>query len=189
MTYDRLIRSVGTACGAVALMAIVGCASLKRPWYQDGKVEPATVGQTPHLTTFGNHVYFAPQPATDDFKAFSEKGVKTVINLRTPQEMTFDERAAVTGAGMEYIQVPVGKDEPPEEEINRAMDALDKADKEPVLMHCHSSNRVGYMWAMYRGTRHGLPVEDAIAEGKAAGLKSPQLEERARAYIKRKTAK
>ena len=48
-----------------------------------------------------------------------------------------------------------------------------------VLMPLRS-NRVGLARSLFRGTQHGLAADDAIAEGKAAGLKAPALEKIAR---------
>jgi uncharacterized protein (TIGR01244 family) len=150
-------------------------------------IEPLKLGSTPALTTLRNEIYFAGQPPAEDFKAFAEKGVKTVINLRPSQEMeklNFDEKAVAEQAGMRYINVPFGGgDLPSEEEIGKVWSALENAGAEPVLLHCASSNRVGMFWSMFRGTRQGVPADTAIEEGKRAGLRAPQLEEMARGYI------
>jgi uncharacterized protein (TIGR01244 family) len=184
----RRLAMLYLCAASIFVWGSAGCASLKGTGHGGEKITSAEVGQTPNLTTFGGHVYFAPQPATQDFKAFAERGVTTVINLRTDAEMQFDERAAVRAAGMKYIHVPIGHTAPADEDLNQIMDTLDQAGKEPVLLHCASSNRVGYVWAMYRASRQGLAADAAIAEGKAAGLKSPELEKLAREYIAR-TAK
>jgi hypothetical protein len=43
-----------------------------------------------------------------------------------------------------------------------------------VLLHCASSNRVGGVLAVM-AHRKGKPLDDAIAEGQQAGLKSPAM--------------
>lgn len=160
----------------------------KKPWYQDAQISPAQVGDTKNLTSFGDHVYFGAQPSPEDLKAFSGRGVKTVINLRPDAEMQFDERAATTAAGQNYVHAPMTKEVAPAEgDVQKTFDALEKAGESPVLLHCATSNRVGYMWAIFRGSRQGIPVEQAIAEGKAAGLKSPELEQRVREYLQKNT--
>ena len=50
-----------------------------------------------------------------------------------------------------------------------------------VYLHCASSNRVGASWALYQAQRKGVPAEDAIEMGKAAGLTS--LESRVRSVL------
>lgn len=161
----------------------------KKSWTEGAQIAPAQVGDTKNLTAFGDRVYFSAQPSPEDLKAFSALGVKNVINLRTAAEMQFDERAAASAAGMNYVHAPMTKDAPPAEgDVAKAFDTLEKAGDEPVLLHCASSNRVGYMWATFRATRQGVPVEQAITEGKAAGMKSPELEQMAREYIQKNAA-
>jgi protein tyrosine phosphatase (PTP) superfamily phosphohydrolase (DUF442 family) len=60
------------------------------------------------------------------------------------------------------------------------MGAFDSAKDAPILMHCSDSNRAGAIWALYAGQRDGLTVEEAIAEGKAAGMNAPTLEKAVR---------
>ena len=66
------------------------------------------------------------------------------------------------------------------------MKSLDGAKDAPVLLHCASSNRVGYVWSMYRATKHGLSEDAAIDEGKQAGMTAPMLIEGAKKYIEQK---
>lgn len=147
------------------------------PWPEARPIKKVAVGNAPIVTSFGKFVYFAGQPGPEDLALFKQKGVKTVINLRAPAEMKFDEKAEVEKLGLQYLQSPVGHTEAPTAgEFERVAAALDKAGKgEPVLLHCASSNRVGFMWGLYRAKRHGLSPEAALAEGKAAGLKAPPL--------------
>ena len=55
-----------------------------------------------------------------------------------------------------------------------------------MLLHCASSNRVGAVWLAYRALDGGLSIEEAKAEAKIVGLKSPALEAKAIDYVKRK---
>jgi uncharacterized protein (TIGR01244 family) len=99
--------------------------------------------------------------------------------LRTAGEMqslNFDEAAAAKQAGLEYVNVPINAQNPSEEDLKKIYGVLQSAGDGKVLMHCASSNRVGLAWSLYRGTQHGLKAEDAIAEGKAAGMKNPGFE-------------
>lgn len=141
------------------------------------------VGNTPNVTTYDNKVYFAGQPTEEALKQFAALGVKTVINLRQESEMAsvgFDEKDAVKNAGMTYVHAPMGGGIPPETELRRIMDALDASADAPVLLHCASSNRVGTIWSVYAGLRAGLSIEDAMSEGRAAGMSAPRLVQAAR---------
>lgn len=160
-----------------------------KPWQEGKKIEETKVVEGLKVRAFGDRVYFAGQPKMESFKAFADKGVKTVINLRSAEEMkSLDEKAEVEKAGMKYVQVPVGKEEPSAEDLKKIMDALDTAKDAPVLLHCASSNRVGYAWASYRGARHGLAVDAAIEEGKQAGMHAPNLIEWSKKAIEKAKA-
>ncbi|MBI2686850.1 MAG: protein tyrosine phosphatase family protein [Acidobacteria bacterium] len=152
-------------------------------WTADAKVASVAVGQAPNSSSFGSHVYFAGQPTEADFAAYAKLGVKTVVNLRTPAEMervSFDEANTAKAAGLKYMNVPVGSSLPLDGELAKIYEELNKAGNEKVLLHCASSNRVGMIWSLYRNSQHGVPAEQALAEGKTAGLKSPALEKLAR---------
>ena len=168
----------------VSASLLFGMQARKAPaWAVDAKVAPASVGGAPNATVFGTRVYFAGQPGQADFEQYAKLGVKKVINLRMPAEMqalTFDEGAAVKQAGMEYVSVPFGPQPPTGGDLEKIYAALQSAGDGKVLMHCASSNRAGLAWSLFRGSQHGLNAEDAIAEGKAAGMKNPGLEKIAR---------
>jgi uncharacterized protein (TIGR01244 family) len=175
-------RTVLAVAAAVALG--FGMQAKKAPeWAANARIAPATVGSAPNSSAFGSQVYFAGQPSANDLEQYAKLGVKKVVNLRTPAEMEkagFDEAAAVKQAGMEYVMVPVSSQPPTEADLQRVYSALQGAGEGKVLMHCASSNRVGLMWSLFRASQHGLGPEEAITEGKAAGMKSPALEKMAR---------
>jgi len=166
---------------AIALMASLAFG--QPAWTTGAKVTPVAVGQAPNSSAFGSQVYFAGQPTETDFAEYAKLGVKTVVNLRMPAEMEkvgFDEAATAKAAGIRYVNVPMTSAFPSEGELAKIYAELENSGGGKVLMHCASSNRAGMVWAAYRGDKHGVPVEAAIAEGKAAGLKSPALEKTAR---------
>jgi uncharacterized protein (TIGR01244 family) len=148
-------------------------------WTAGAKVAPVAVGQAPNSSAFGSRIYFAGQPSQADLAEYAKLGVKTIVNLRSPAEMEkvdFDEAAAAKSNGMHYVNVPVGGTLPTDGELAKIYTELNKSGAGKVLMHCASSNRVGMMWALYRGTQHGVAGAAALAEGRSAGLKAPGLE-------------
>lgn len=149
----------------------------------DDKSRPAirtlTIENTPNVSTFDHKVYFAGQPDEEALKQFAGFGVKTVINLRSDQEMIelgFDEKAAVEKADMTYVHTPMGFEIPDASALQKIMSALDTANDAPVLIHCASSMRAGAIWSLYAGQQDNLPVDEAIAEGKDAGMSYEGLE-------------
>ncbi|MBN8431467.1 protein tyrosine phosphatase family protein [Microbulbifer salipaludis] len=128
----------------------------------------------PHLATGGS----IDLTAVDSLKA---KGFRTIIDLRTPEEGTAEERAAVEATGMTYVNLPIAKGAPSDAQIARLTELLEDASAAPVLLHCGSGNRVGAAWAIYRA-RKGIPLEIAIEEGRTAGMR-PSREAQVRALF------
>jgi len=165
----------------LSVSLLSGMQSGKQPaWAEGAKVAPVAVGQAPNSSEFGGRVYFAAQPSEADLKEYARLGVKTVINLRTAAELEkagIDEAPLAKAAGLEYVNVPFAS-VPTDADLERVYALLNKAENGKILLHCASSNRSGLVWSLYRATQHGVPAEAALAEGKAAGLKS--LEKAAR---------
>lgn len=154
-----------------------------------GTLEPATCGAIQRLHRFGA-VYLASQPGAADLEAARTAGVKTVINLRPAKEQAdFDEKAAVSALGLAYVNLPIsGPADLSDEVFAEARTLLNGAER-PLLLHCASANRVGAVWIPWRVLDGGLGLEEAVAEAKTIGLRSPELESRARDYVARHVSK
>jgi uncharacterized protein (TIGR01244 family) len=98
------------------------------------------------------------------------EGFKSVVDLRTPQEGTAQEQAAMKRAGIEYTNIPIGKEAPTSEDVSRFAAIVGDADRGPLLVHCASANRVGALWAMYRLST-GVPLQTALEEGRTIGMR------------------
>lgn len=142
-------------------------------------IRKLTIEDAPNVSTFDHRIFFSGQPQQEAFRQFAGFGIKTVINLRSAQEaigLGFDEKAVVEETGMAYIHAPMGKEIPDASTLQKIMNAIDTASDAPVLLHCTDSNRVGAIWSLYAGQRDNLLVEEAIAEGKEAGMNIPAFE-------------
>lgn len=118
------------------------------------------------------NLYIAAQPKPDEFTAFNKAGVKHVVNLRAPNEMPdFNEAAIVTKSGMAYYNIPiVGASDLTKENVNLLNSVLTKLEKEKVLIHCSSGNRVAALMALRAAWIQGASMEDALKLGKRYGL-------------------
>jgi len=156
-------------------------------WDLASSIYPIDVDGVVNPSTFGNFVHFSGQPALEGFKNYADMGVDTVLNLRMQAEvdsLDFDQAALIKEVGMAYEHVGI-RGEPTEEQLDKIFSVIEENEKtgKSILLQCGSSNRVGYVWSMYRATRNGLSLEDAIAEGKAAGMRASSLDKLAREYI------
>ncbi|MEO6421933.1 MAG: protein tyrosine phosphatase family protein [Candidatus Nitrotoga sp.] len=133
---------------------------------------PKELEGVPGLKHPNINLYIAAQPKPDDFTAFSKAGVKHVINLRAPNEMPdFNEAAIVTKSGMAYYNIPiVESSDLTKENVNLLNSVLTKLEKEKVLIHCSSGNRVAALMALRAAWIHGASIEDAMKLGESYGL-------------------
>jgi protein tyrosine phosphatase (PTP) superfamily phosphohydrolase (DUF442 family) len=146
-------------------------------------LETAELGSLQRVHRAGD-VWLASQPSAADFELLKGLGIKTVVDLRHPGELTaFDERATVEGLGLAYLSLPFqGASEMSDPVLDRARELLRTAER-PLLFHCASANRVGAVWLPYRVLDEHQGFEGARAEAREIGLRSPELEARAIAYV------
>lgn len=120
-------------------------------------------------------------PSAEQLDRFQARGVRTVIDLRHPDELKNDAVAVeATARGMRYVKLPInGADGLTRENAERLRSALDAADGE-VLLHCASGNRVGALLALMAHFEEGVPRRQALELGRRAGLKALEPEVDAR---------
>ena len=124
----------------------------------------------------GDDVFIGGQPTEKALRALHDQGVTTVVNLRSPEEMTrsvkFDEAALVKSLGMTYVHLPMrGTPELPYapkavQELAAAM----KATNGKLLLHCTVAWRASHLWAAYLIDQRHVPVETALAQTRAINL-------------------
>lgn len=133
----------------------------------------------PNLAQPANGITTAGAVTAADIEPLRAAGIATVIDLRIDDETPdFDERAAVEAAGLKYVNVPVHGANGLDRQTVNAFDAALRSAAKPVLVHCTSSNRVGAMAALRAAWRDGKPIEEALAIGRAWGLKGLEPEVR-----------
>ena len=125
----------------------------------------------------------AGQPTPETIRELKQLGFKTVVNLRAPGEVEEDEGALVREAGLRYVSVPISSGDFSSADVDAVARVLDDDAAAPVLLHCAASNRVGGVLAVIEA-RRGKSIEDALAFGRQAGLKSDSMIEAAKRVIK-----
>ncbi len=109
----------------------------------------------------------ANQPWPFQFKAWSERGIKTVINLRGGFHTSFRalEVDACRRYGLELVDfVVASRDVPTAEKVLAARDLFETI-RYPALMHCKSgADRAGIMGVFYRHFRQGRPIREAMEQ-------------------------
>jgi uncharacterized protein (TIGR01244 family) len=143
---------------------------------------PAPVVLDPHgqfqekFARVGDDVFISGQPTERALRDLRAQGVTTVVNLRTPEEMSkrvpFDEAALVKELGMEYVYVPVrGNAEfPYSPAAVKSFAAAMSGAKGKVLLHCTVAWRASHLWAAYLIQDRDVPVATALQQARMINL-------------------
>jgi uncharacterized protein (TIGR01244 family) len=139
---------------------------------------PEAVPAIPGYHRVSEQVATAGQPDEAALGQLKALGFRTVVNLRRPSEdpIVEKEKAIVEAAGLRYVSVPLTPATFSSSDAEQVRAALASG---PVLLHCHTGNRAGGVWAVL-AARDGMPWEQAVEEGRKAGLASPEMTEAAR---------
>ena len=152
-------------------------------------VKGGMLGSTRNVHVCGRHI-LCGQPSAEDFAAAKQRGIKTVITLRLPDEINWNEAKAVQDLGLNYHDLGFrSPDSMTDELIKKAVSILGEMEQGPVLLHCASANRVGAIWMAHRVINDGLSVDAAAAEGKEVGLRTAAYEAKVRQYLKNRQPK
>jgi uncharacterized protein (TIGR01244 family) len=112
----------------------------------------------------------------DAFATLSRMGFTSVVNVRLADEPgVAAESDLVAAAGLRYYHLPLDSKAPAFDIAERFLDIVGDDANRPLYIHCRSANRVGGLWAIKRVVQDGWTREDALAEGQAIGLKSPEM--------------
>jgi len=137
---------------------------------------PASVDkeQIPNYQKIRPDLATSSQPAPEAVQKLKVMGFRTVINLRIPQEGIEKDREAVEAQGLRFVSVPVTPVTFSAKDVEAVTKVLDDRDAGPTLLYCSSANRVGAVWTVYE-VKKGKSLDEALAEGKKIGLKSPAM--------------
>jgi uncharacterized protein (TIGR01244 family) len=126
------------------------------------------------------------QPTAADLQALAAAGYRTVLDIRAPGEPRgFREADVVKGAGMEYVNFPIGHAPLTDAAFDEFRAHVRDAAGRPILVHCASGNRVGLMMIPWLVLDEGKSPEEAVALALRMGLSSPQLAGIALDYVER----
>jgi len=113
-----------------------------------------------------NNVYRSLQPDRKGFEEARDKGIKTILNLRSKHPDTI----LIEGLGLNLVEIPMKADSFTEDTVVAALKAVQSSPK-PILIHCqHGADRTGVVSALYRIVIQGWTKEEALAELTGGGF-------------------
>lgn len=161
--------------GKTALAALLSILVLSGCFFQTSpRVEPRPTSWAEHIPSqhlknwhkLDEDVYRSEQPGRKGFIEIRDRGIKTVINLRSHH--SDDSKAG--DLGLVLVRVPMTAAGFSEADIVAALRAIQSAAK-PVLIHCQrGADRAGVVSAMYRVVFQGWSREEAVAELQGGGF-------------------
>jgi uncharacterized protein (TIGR01244 family) len=115
----------------------------------------------------------ASQPDEKKLRELAAQGVKTIVNLRAPQEMEalkkegFDEEAVANKLGLKYVSVPLSnwKSFTPEA-LAKIAEAFEISEGK-ILYHCASASRTTQAFVPYLVKYQGMSLDEATKVGQA----------------------
>ena len=127
------------------------------------------------------------QPQEAHLAALKRAGCQVVLDFRDPMEpRPFRTPDAVTAAGLEYRNLPVGHGALPDEVFSGVRQAVTElVGKRPALCSCNSGNRVGGALLPYLILDRGMSEEDAVTLAMRMGLRNAEAMESALAYVRK----
>lgn len=128
------------------------------------------------FVSVGSDFFIGGQPTERALREMKARGVTTVVNLRTPPEMTsqvkFDEEKLIKELGMKYVYLPVRGDANfpyAPSTVTEFAKAVKEANGK-VLLHCTIAWRASHLWAAYLIQEKGVPVDSALANARLINL-------------------
>jgi len=177
MTKNRLI-----ALSVILSAVILGLLYFR--FY--GPAKEFTYLQPEGLPAAYGELYFSGQPQPSGFKKLKARGFDVVINIRGPQEMTFDEKAVAEKNGLTYYNLPLLHDgRMTDSAVTKIFDAIKQNRGKKILLHCTSGNRVASWFGATLARDMGYGREKAIALSRKAGMTNAGTEKILRAYLEK----
>ncbi len=157
---NRIPKSSAAVC--LLILAVSASRAQQEPSYKE----------LPNFHKVTDQLYRGAQPTEAGPKKLSELGIKTVINLRGPDDQSTGEQKETESCGLRYFNIPMpGLSAPSDEQVAQVMVIIDNPDNQPVFIHCkRGSDRTGTIAAVYRISHDGWTADRAVAEARRYGM-------------------
>jgi protein tyrosine/serine phosphatase len=126
----------------------------------------------PRFQVLTDGLFRGGQPDQKGFELLKQKGVRTIINLRTEN----DEEALVKQLGMNYVQIAIDDPRPSSKisdaAIAKYFEVVNNPENYPIFFHCRrGADRTGAMAALFRIANQGWDAKKAYDEARDIGMR------------------
>ena len=123
------------------------------------------------IRKINNQLTIAPQLSLEQLKQIAQEDFKSVLNLRSPDEIGFlsNEQQEAESLGLFYINIPVNLEAINNDVITEVLKQINQLPK-PILVHCDSAIRAAALVLIYIDTQQGATLEQACNKAKQLGL-------------------
>jgi protein tyrosine phosphatase (PTP) superfamily phosphohydrolase (DUF442 family) len=120
-----------------------------------------------------DRLYRGAQPDAAGIESLQSLGIKSIINLRKPDEKRGFEEVQAKSAGILFTNIPLpGLSRPEDADIAKILSLIDSLPP-PVFVHCeHGCDRTGTVIAAYRIRHDQWTVDAALGEADRYGMSS-----------------
>jgi uncharacterized protein (TIGR01244 family) len=120
-----------------------------------------------------NELAIAGQLTLDELQQLAEQGYRSVVNLRSPNEIGFleDEQQRTEYLGLCYANFPIQVKTLNLDDVLLLIQQLTGLPK-PMLVHCDSGIRSSIVVLIQIATEQGMRAEDALQKAAKLGLLS-----------------
>jgi protein tyrosine phosphatase (PTP) superfamily phosphohydrolase (DUF442 family) len=128
---------------------------------------PISLEGVPNLHKVSDTLYRSAQPTAAGMQRIKERGIRTVISLRTFHSDR--DKIGQTGLGYEHIHMKSWHAE--QEDAEEFLRIVTDPKRTPILVHCqHGADRTGAMCALYRIVVQGWSKKEALHEMREGGF-------------------
>lgn len=129
--------------------------------------QPVIIDGVPNLHQVGADLYRSAQPTAIGMQNLKQRGIVTVVNLRS----FHSDRDEIGDTALGYEHIYMKAWHPERKEAVRFLQIVTNPKRTPVLVHCqHGADRTGTMSALYRIAVQGWTKEEAIREMTEGGF-------------------
>jgi protein tyrosine phosphatase (PTP) superfamily phosphohydrolase (DUF442 family) len=174
-----LVLIITTAALAIGVSTIVVSKGSPVHWSSAtsrAEVVEVTTGEIaatlPLFHRVDENYFRGSQPLRGGIGTLNRLGVKTLVDLRSIYDHTYDVKTAAEIAGLAYEWVPMSVWNPPtDDEANLFVSLVTDTSKGPFFVFCADGlNRIGEMTAIYRVAHSKWTVEKALGEADELGF-------------------